>query len=87
MKGALNPKLKENSDAIFFLLAWREKKPKAHSIFSHGSLHLRGLSIVFKISEFRIWLVGCFGLNASISVYIRPSPKEREKEKRKGRRE
>ena len=34
------------------------------------------------------WLVGCFGFNGpldSISVYIGPSPKEREKEKRKDR--
>ena len=34
----------------------------------------------------KCWLVGCFGFNGvsdSISVYIGPSPKEREKEKRK----
>ena len=34
------------------------------------------------------WLVGCFGLNGPlrhISVYIGPSPKEREKEERKDR--
>ena len=35
------------------------------------------------------WLVGCFGFNGpfldSFSVYIGPSPKEREKEKRKDR--
>ena len=34
------------------------------------------------------WLVGCFGFNGPlrhISVYIGPSPKEREKEERKGR--
>ena len=34
------------------------------------------------------WLVGCFGFNGplrSSSVYIEPSPKEREKEERKDR--
>ena len=34
------------------------------------------------------WLVGCFGFNGPLrqySVYIEPSPKEREKEERKDR--
>ena len=38
--------------------------------------------------RFKIWLVGCFRLNGPlrhISVYIRPSPKEREKEEIKDR--
>ena len=39
-------------------------------------------------SIFDGWLVGCFGFNGplrSISVYIGPSPKERETEERKNR--
>ena len=45
--------------------------------------------LVYTLCAFRFgWLVDCFGFNGSLrqySVYIRPSPKERENEESKDR--
>ena len=48
------------------------------------SIHLKILFCNY-VLVYIAWVVGCFGFNAPISVYIEPSPKEREKEERKDR--
>ena len=53
-----------------------------HSVYVHQLFSRKDFTSVMLGVPIKDWLVGCFGFNSPISVYIEPSPKERETEEK-----